>query len=192
MSLKHAWLIAAGLLFMLCPAVQAQEIKYTTYVMDHDYFSCEIPADWGFDRDAEGDEEYRIYEITIPVPGPMSDINLRCLLKDNEDFSGYQDFLNRNSRNVLGETKNSRESYGPVTKIKLAGRDAFSLRRDRTVFLHPESKSDESAAISEIIYVLPMEDGSFYVLHYRAAADRFQEFLPVFEHVAASFKPGKP
>jgi hypothetical protein len=172
------------------PAVP-QDAAYATFVMDHDYFSCLVPAAWELERDAEEDEEYRIFEFTVRPPEPRTSINVRYLLADNEDFAGYEDFLERNSKNVLGETKNARENYGPVEKVALAGRPAFRLRRDLMVYLNPYSKSDESASLKELLYVVPVEDGSFYVLEYSADASVYETYLPVFERVAASFKPGQ-
>ncbi|MGZ5478609.1 MAG: hypothetical protein ACXWGZ_03375 [Candidatus Aminicenantales bacterium] len=193
-----AWLaVVLPLLIGFCAAAQspspsgnpAQETEFKPYVMDHDYFSCEIPVAWDLQRDAEEDVEYGIYEIYLNAPAPMTSINVRYLLKDNGDFAGYKDFLERNSKNVLGETQNAREHYGPVQATKLGGTKAFELRRERMVYLHPESKSDESASLKEMLYIVPMKDGSFYVLHYTAEAAVFKEYLPVFERLAASFKP---
>lgn len=169
----------------------AQTIEYITFVMDHDYFSCLVPAAWELERNAEEDEEYRIFEFYARAPEPRTDINVRYLLADNGDFAGYRDFLERNSKNVLGETKNARENYGPVEKTALAGRPAFRLRRDRMVYLHPESKDDASASLKELLYVVPIADGSFYVLHFTADASAYETYLPVFERVAASLKPGQ-
>ena len=166
----------------------AQEPAFIPYVMEHGYFSCEIPAAWDLQRDPEEDAEYGIYEINLYAPAPLTGINIRCLLKDNEDFSGYRDFLERNSKNILGETRNARENYGPVTKTTLDGKPAFALKRDRMTYLHPESTSDESVRLIEDLYVLPMKDGSFYVLHYTAEADAYEEFRPVFERVVRSFR----
>ena len=186
----------AALLQATPPAAAAvtsgsQDPAFKTFIMDHGYFSCDIPADWEFERDAEEDEEYRIFEFYVQAPAPLTNINVRYLLADNEDFAGAEDFLERNSKNVLGETKNARESYGPVEKIALAGRPAFRLRRDRMVYLHPESKDDASASLKELLYVVPAADGSFYVLHYTAEASVYETYMPVFERVAASFKPGQ-
>ena len=77
-----------------------------------------------------------------------------------------------------------------MKKIKLWGRRAFELAREKLVFLHPETKSDESVQLKEKIYVLPAKAG-FYVLHFSAEKPAFEESLPVFEKVAKSFK-GKP
>ncbi len=166
----------------------AQKTAFIPYAMDHGYFTCEIPAEWPLDRDAEEDAEFRIYEITLNGPAPMTRINIRYLLKDNPDFPGYENFLDRNSRNALGETRNARENYGPVTETRVAGTKAFELRRERMVYLHPETTSDESVGLKELLYVVPLRDGSFYVLHFETQTSFFAEFLPVFERIVASFK----
>jgi hypothetical protein len=179
---------AALLLVALAGGAGAQEAAFKPYVMDNGYFSCDIPADWDLQRDAVEVEEYRIYEIALNGPARFTSIAVRYLLKDNSDFTGYKDFLSRNSKNVLGETDNPREHYGPVTKVRLDGRPAFELKRDRLTYLHPESTSDESVRLIEVLDVVPMKDGSFYVLHYTAEAGVFEEFLPVFKRVVGSFK----
>jgi len=167
---------------------RGQETAFEPYVMEHGYFSCDIPAGWDVRRDPAEDEDYRIFEIALDAPARFTSISVRCLLEDNADFAGYKDFLDRNSRNVLGETDNAREHYGPVTKTTLDGKPAFALKRDRMTYLHPESTSDESVRLIEDLYVLPMKDGSFYVLHYTAEADAYEEFRPVFERVVRSFR----
>jgi hypothetical protein len=158
--------------------------------MDHGYFSCSIPAAWTLEREKEKDEEYRIFEIQLLAPGenkaPAS-VFVSYYARDNEDFAGYEDFIGRNSKNALGETSSAREKYEPVGKIKLGGRRAFALAREKMVFLHPESKSDESVWLKEKMYVLPAKEG-FYVLHFSAPKDLFMENLPVFEKIAKSFK----
>lgn len=107
--------------------------------------------------------------------------------KDNEDFSDYKNFLERNSKNILGETKNSREKYGPAKKIQLNGGKGFEIDRERLVYLSPQSKSDVSEAIKELLYVLPSVTDGFYVLHYTAPREYFEDLLPVFKKVAGSF-----
>jgi ankyrin repeat protein len=165
--------------------------QYRNYVMDNNYFSCEIPIDWELTREKEKDEEYRIYEIMLtPKGGQISaSIVVSYYAKDNEDFSDHNNFLARNSRNILGETKNSREEYGPVKEVRLKGGAGFELGRERLVFLSPKSKSDASEAIKELLYVLPSSEGGFHVLHYKAPREFFDGLLPVFKKVAGSFMP---
>ncbi len=168
------------------PASAAED--YSRFVMDKQFYSCDIPSGWEVLRSPERDEDYRIFEIQLIAPKGGAFIYVSYYAKDNKDFWGYEDFLRRNSRNVAGETKNSRENYGPVKETLLNGRKAFELERARLVFLHPESKSDESAALREFFYVAPASDGGFYVLHYSSPQAIYDEYLPVLKRIASSFK----
>lgn len=175
------------------PKARAAAPQYKTYAMDNKYFSCSIPAAWALERDKDKDEQYKIYEIQLLAPksgkAPTS-IFVSYYAKDSEDFDGYQDYIDRNSTNALGETKSERENYEPVKKITLGKRKAFELSSETMEYLHPESKSDESVQLKEKLYVLPAVEG-FYVLKFNAPKTEFLENLPVFEKVAKSFK-GKP
>lgn len=186
----------------------ARQLK--KYTMDNNYFSCALPAGWRLEREKARDEEYKIYEIGLTAPqegaaakprptrgisgagavqpdkSPAT-IHVSYYAKDNTDFDGYEDFIERNSQNALGETKTEREVYEPVKKIKLNGRPASELARAKTVYLHPESKSDESVKLKEKLYILPARDG-FYVLHFTAPETVFPRYLKTFEQVAGSFK----
>jgi hypothetical protein len=171
-------------------AGDASAVEYRSYVMDRNQFSCEVPTDWDLTRDEERDDEYRIYGILLSRASGES-IDVSFYAADNEDFDGHEDFLARNSTNVLGETKTSREYYGPVRKVRLKGGKGFELERESLVYLSPQSKSDTSQAQKELLYVLPAAAGGFYVLHYTAPRELFQASLPVFRRVADSFAPRK-
>lgn len=192
-------ILAVSMLSLLAAAAcagaqaKAKGVQFKPYSMDNGYFSCSVPADWSLERDQEKDEQYKIYEIQLLSPkaekAPTS-IFVSYYARDNEDFNDYKDFVKSNSSNVAGETKNSREIFEPAKDIKLSGRKALLLARERVVSLHPKSKSDESVQLKEKLYVLPAQDG-FYVLHFSAQKTAFLANLPVFEKVAKSFK-GKP
>ncbi len=174
-------------------SASAKATQYAKYSMDNGYFSCSVPSDWELKREKDKDEEYKIYEIELVAPrsGKVpTTIFVSYYAKDNEDFNDHNDFIARNSKNAFGETSNAREQYGPVKDITLGGRKGFSLSRERSVFLHPESKSDESAQKKEKLYIVPAKEG-FFVLHFSAEKALFDANLKVFEKVAASFK-GKP
>ena len=192
-------ILTVSMLFLMAAAACAgaqdntQGVQFKNYAMDNDYFSCSVPADWTLERDKDRDEEYKIYEIQLLAPqaekAPVS-VFVSYYARDNEDFNGHEDFVKRNSRNVAGETKTSREVFDPVRNITLAGRKGVELSRTRMVSLHPKSKSDESVQLKEKIYVLPAKEG-FYVLHFSAPEAAFLTNLPVFEKIAESFK-GRP
>lgn len=178
-----------------CAGVPAKgaAATYKKYSMDNNYFSCSIPSGWDLNRDKDEDEKYKIYEIQLDFPSAgkaPTTIKVSYYSKESTDFSGYQNFLDRNSSNALGETKSERELYEPVKKIKLAGRKAFELSREMMQYLHPESKSDESVQLKEKLYVVPAKEG-FYVISFSAEKTDYLANLPVFEKVAKSFK-GKP
>lgn len=174
-------------------SAKAKAPQFVEYAMEGGYFACQVPAGWTQQREKDRDEEYKIYEVQLLAPksGKVpTTMFVSYYAKDNEDFSGHGDFIARNSKNALGETKNERELYYPVKETALAGRKAFELARDRTVYLHPQSKSEESAAMKEKMYILPAKEG-FYVLRFSAEKPAFTADLKTFEKVAASFK-GKP
>lgn len=171
------------------PGKSESSEQFIKYAMDENYFTCEIPATWQLERDSEKDAEYKIYEIQLIGPNAdnsPSEIYVSYYAQDNEDFTDYNNFLVRNSKNILGETKSKREKYGPINNVVLKGRKAFVLERERMVYLHPQSKSDESTYVKDKIYVLPAKDG-FYVLHYSAPKVCYDEQLSVFERVVQTF-----
>lgn len=174
--------LAAIFAVTICVIAAEQDRRY---VMDQNYFSCDIPAGWELSRDKDKDEDYKIYEIQL-VKASAS-IFVSYYAADNEDFNGYRDFIKRNSVNVLGETRNTRENYEPVKEKTIGTRRGFELMRERLVYLHPQSKSDESTSLKEKHYVLPAKTG-FYVLHLSAPKAIFPEAVQVFEKIADSFK----
>lgn len=181
-----------SLMAAACAGAQAKgkAAQFKNFAMENNYFSCSVPAAWSLERDKDKDEEYKIYEIQLlaPVSGKApTSIFVSYYAKDNADFNDHADFVRRNSRNVAGETRNSRENYEPVKNITLAGRAAMLLARERMVFLHPTTKSDESVQLKEKLYVLPAKAG-FYVLHFSAPKDSFLANVATFEKIAKSFK----
>jgi hypothetical protein len=201
--MKNLILFVSALFFMAASACAGAAVKggasararvqFKAYSMDNNYFACSIPEAWSLEREKEKDERYKIYEIQLLAPesekAPTS-VFVSYYAKDNEDFNSHQDYIDRNSKNIAGETKSPRERYEPVKKTTLGGRSGFMLTRERMVYLHPESKSDDSVQLKEKMYILPAKEG-FYVLHFSAAKTAFLENLPVFEKIAKSFK-GKP
>jgi hypothetical protein len=162
--------------------------KFVPYAIEGGYFSCEVPEGWSQERSPEQDKEYNIFEVQLLGPGgkaPTS-IFVSYYSADNEDFTDHENFIARNSRNALGQTKGRRETYQPVKKARLAGREAFVLEREKQAFLHPQSKSDESVQLKEKLYVLPAKPG-FYVLHFSAEKKAFDKHLASFERAAKSF-----
>ena len=158
-----------------------------------DYFTCDIPASWEVKREKEKEAKTRIYKITLLAPvsdkGPVA-IYAAYYSKGSKVFAVYKDFIERNSKNILGETESPTEKFGPVKETILAGLKAFEFESEIKEYIHPENKSEESVQLKEKIYVLPAKEG-FYALRFSAPKAAFTENLPVFERIAKSFK-GKP
>lgn len=190
--LAAAFLFCLPSLLTAADAVKPPDSK--AYSMDEDRFSCVIPADWKFTRDASYEEEDGIYGIELAAPKPGKApvlIFVTYYAPGNADFKGHDDFLARNSKNALGETKSPTETYGPVKKAEVGKSKAkgFSLARERKRFLHPEGKSEESVVLRELMYVVPAAaKGGFHVLHFSAPKADYGRYLPVFRRVADSFK----
>lgn len=190
--------LAAAVLFCLPSLAAAKDAvkppESKVYRMDKGYFSCVIPADWQFTRDTAYEEEDGIYGIELAAPksgkAPVL-IFVTYYTPDNADFKGHEDFIKRNSRNVLGETKSPTETYGPVKKTAVgkAKAPAFTMVNEEKRFLHLESKSEESVVLREMFYVVPAaKKGGFHVLHFSAPKADYGKYLPVFRRLADSFK----
>ena len=163
--------------------------EYLYFKMENNYFSCEIPKNWELKRNREKEQKSNIYKIELL--GPRAE-NAPILIyaahyrKGSATFADYKDFIERNSKNILGETKSDTEKFSPVTETSLAGKKAFEFDREIKEYLHPESNSEESVVIKEKFYVIPAKEG-FFVLHYYAPKAAFVQHLSVFNHIACTF-----
>ncbi|HOI43656.1 MAG TPA: hypothetical protein PK523_11990, partial [Elusimicrobiales bacterium] len=152
------------------------------------------PAGWQFAHDEEYEEEDGIYGIELSAPRSgkaPSVIYVTYYAAGNADFKDKDDFIKRNSRNALGETKSPTETYGPVKKtvVGKSKSPAFTMVNEEKRFLYPESKSEESVVMKEIFYVVPSaKKGGFHVLHFSAPKADYGKYLPVFRRLADSFK----
>ncbi|HNT96672.1 MAG TPA: hypothetical protein PKK31_00225 [Elusimicrobiales bacterium] len=189
--------LAAALLLAAAPAAAKeapQSPKYKAYTMPGDYFSCELPSDWQFTHDEAYQEEDGIYGIELAAPKAgkaPAVIYVTYYAPGNADFKDKDDFVRRNSRNALGETKSPTETYGPVKKtvVGKAKAAAFTMVNEEKRFLYPESRSEESVVMKEMFYVVPAaKGGGFHVLHFSAAKADYGKYLPVFRRLADSFK----
>jgi hypothetical protein len=155
-----------------------------------DRFSCVPPAGWEVTRDRAKEGKTRIQKLELAGPGadkaPVL-IYAAFYGAGNTSFAGYEDFIERNSKNILGETVSETEKFSPVKKITLSGKKAFKFDSEIKEYLHPESKSEESVVIKEDFYVVPAGDG-FFVLHYYSPASAFKKHLPVFKKFVAACK----
>jgi hypothetical protein len=171
-------------------AVVAKKPASAAAVVSSDRFICAAPAGWESRRDREKESKTRIQKLELL--GPRAEkapvfIYASFYGAANTAFAGYEDFIERNSKNILGETESDTEKFSPVTKTTLAGKKAFAFDSEIKEYLHPESKSEESVIIKEKFYVVP-ERGGFFVLHYYAPSSAFNKHLAVFRKFVSSCK----
>jgi hypothetical protein len=171
------------------PAKPAQAEKYSRYNMDS--FTCEVPGSWELKRDKENELKAKVRKLELVGPragdAPVL-IYAAHYRKASATFANYKDFIERNSKNILGETESDTEKFSPVKETSLAGKKAFEFDSEIKEYLHPENKSDESVMIKEKFYVIPAKDG-FFVLHYYSPVSAFNKNLPVFKKLVSTFKP---
>ena len=188
--------ILTMLLAFCLPACSGQVRKtasapaFKVFAMEDKSFSCEVPSSWQLKRDLEKEKGDKTPQLELL--GPRSDkspviIYMAFYSAAGDYFSGYKDFIGRNSKDPWGETENK---YGPVKETKLNGRRAFVFDREVKTSLNPESPSGETVQILEKFYVIPAADG-FFALHFYAPKPAYKTHLAVFERIAKSFK-GKP
>lgn len=163
--------------------------KFQKYVMDNNYFTCQIPSDWELHRNKAEDEEYKIYEVRLFSPSPnKTSITISYYAQDNEDFKDYKNFIERNTHDGIGRKESDIGKYSDSISIQLNGRKAFKIDRELKEYTSLDTKDSESYWLKEMIIVFPASKG-FYVLHYSAKKENFQKHLPIFDNIVKSFKP---
>lgn len=163
--------------------------EYLYFKMENNYFSCEIPKNWELKRNREKEQKSNIYEIELLGPraekAPVM-IYAAYYARGNNVFKDHADFIERNSKNILGETQSDTEKFSPVKRTMLNKKEAFEFESEIQEYLHPESNSEESVVIKEKFYVIPAKEG-FFVLHYYAPEAAFVQHLSVFNRIACTF-----
>ena len=171
-------------------SVKVAAVKKTAPAAAQDRFTCTPPAGWEAKRDRGNEARTGIQKLELLGPGaeraPVI-IYASFYGAASTAFAGYEDFIERNSKNILGETESDTEKFSPVAQTELAGKKAFVFDSEIKEYPHPESKSEESVMVKEKFYVAPAQ-GGFFVLHYYAPASAFGKYLPVFRKFAASCK----
>jgi len=160
---------------------------FKKFAMEDKSFSCDVPAAWEQKRDLE--KEKRDKTPQLQLLGPRAEkapvmIYAAFYAKEGSYFTGYKNFIDRNSKDSWGETE---DKYSPVKETVMAGRKAFVFDREVKTSLNPENPSSESVQIMEKFYVIPAKDG-FFLLHFYAPKAAAKQYLPDFERMAKTFK----
>lgn len=160
---------------------------YKAFAIEDKTFSCDVPADWQQQRDLEKEKRDKTPQLQLlgarAENSPVM-IYAAFYAQEGDYFDGYQDFIDRNSKDSWGDTE---DKYSAVKETALGGRKAFVFDREVKTSLNPESPSGETVQIMEKFYVLPAK-GGFYALHFYAPKSVYKKHLPVFERLAKTFK----
>jgi len=186
------------------------ESKSFELVTVRNFFSCEVPANWLKDVDYFGlsQDEKKVYGFSLTGPH-YGDIPIRIsayyYAKGNLMYKSIERYIRAFSQPVLGVALEG-SSDDKITTLMLSGKEVKMFERIKNEYV-PFSNiirpSDEPAKndprvyerremkaravpVKERFVVIPAESG-FYALRYTAPADKYQEFLPIFEKVTASF-----
>lgn len=181
---------------------EIKEIKpepYETFVMEHDYFSCLIPANWKLKRDKEGGEKTGVFEIKLTKPDkakpedgeryffPDPFIYIGYFTKNNNQNKTYDSFIMDYEKLVQKRQGSDKGQYEKPKNIKFHGKEAQEL-----VYEVYQAKPRGPLFTNEYwlkakFFVVKAKDG-FYVLAYKSPKEFYDNYLAIFEEVVKSFK----
>lgn len=174
---------------------------YEKFVMDHNYFACLIPIRWKLDRDKEGDEKAGIFEIKLTVPDkakpedgekyfvPDPFIYAGFYSAHNNQKKTYESFTADYEKLVQKRQNSDRSRYEKPKDIKFDGRKAKEYAYEVYQDIPRGPLFTTKYWLKAKFIVIKAKDG-FYVLAYKSPGESYDKYLPVFEEVVKSFKPG--
>ncbi|MCK5358031.1 MAG: hypothetical protein KAJ48_06510 [Elusimicrobiales bacterium] len=169
---------------------EASASGFKRFIMDKEYFLCDIPEAWEFSKMEERKNRKGAYGLQVVGPriGDAPTLaRVTFYLRENVYFNGHEDFIESNSKDIFGDTKTETDTYGPVEKIKLNDRIAYRFESEVQSNVNPESKSGKFIMIKEKLYVVPGEKG-FHVLRFMSSSSAYDKYLPIFEEMVYSFR----
>ncbi len=174
---------------------------YETFEMDNKYFSCLIPVRWKMERDKEGDEKAGIYEITLTRPDdtkpeegeryflPKPFIYAGYYTKNNNQKKTFERFTADYEKHAQKKQDSDRSRYEKPKDIKFNGREAKEYAYEVYQDIPRGPLFTTKYWLKAKFIVVKARDG-FYVLAYKSPSEFYEKYLPVFEEVVKSFKPG--
>ncbi len=160
------------------------------YVIEGNYFKCELPDGWSINRNKISDEASKVYGMEAVGPRTKQGVPVRITVDyysaNNTLFKNSSEYIDRNSKESLIKIKG--DKYGPVKTITVSGRKAKTFEKETSIYLPPNSPMAVEIPIKRKLVVLPASEG-FYVLYYDAPASVYEEYFPCFERVLESFTP---
>jgi len=175
---------------------------YETFAMDHGYFTCLIPAKWKLARDKAGDEKAGVFEIQLTVPDKAKpEDGEKYFVPDPLVYAGFYSAGNnqgktfesftRDYEELSKKRKNSEKSrYESPKKIDFNGKEALEYVYEVYQQIPRGPLFTTKYWLKAKFIVIKAQSGGFYVLAFKSPAEFYDQYLPVFEEVARSFKIG--
>jgi hypothetical protein len=182
------------------PAVK--EIKpepFDKFVMDHDYFTCYLPANWKLERDREGDEKAGIFEINLTMPEkakpedgekyffPDPLIYVGYYSNDPQQNQTYESYLKDYEELALKREGSEKSRYEKRKPIKFNEKEASEI----TYEVYQEKPRGPLVTtkywLKAKFIVIKAKEG-FYVLAYKSPQEFYDQYLPAFEETVATFQ----
>ena len=179
-----------------------KEVKpepFDKFVMDHDYFTCYLPAYWKLARDREGDEKTGIFEINLTMPEKAKpEDGEKYFFPDPLIYVGYYSKTNQQNKTYESFSKD----YEELALKNEGSAKSHYEKPQQIIFNEKEAKEINYEVYQEIprgplfvtkywlkakFIVVKAKEG-FYVLAYKSPSEFYDRYLPVFEEVAKTFK----
>jgi len=173
---------------------------YETFKMDHDYFTCLIPTKWKLERDKGADEKAGIFEIKLTKPDKAKpEDGERYFVPDPFIYAGYYAAKNKQGKTyesftkdyeeLLQKRQNSEKSRYEVPKnISINGKEAKEYVYEVFQEIPRGPLFSTKYWLKARFIVIKAKSNGFYVLAYKSPGEFYDQYLPVFEEVANSFK----
>lgn len=172
---------------------------FDKFVMDHDYFACDLPAHWKLARDKEGDEKAGIFEISLTMPDkakpedgeiyffPDPLIYAGYYAKNNKQNKTYESFIKDYKELALKREGSDKSRYEKPKEIIFNGKEATEITYEVYQDIPRGPLFETKYWLKAKFLIIKAREG-FYVLAFKSPREFYDEYLPVFEAAAKTFK----
>jgi len=181
---------------------ELKEVKpepFDHFVMDHDYFSCYLPARWKLERDQAGDERAGIYEINLTMPEkakpedgdkyyqPDPLIYVGYYAENNQEKKTREGFLQDYDELAKKREGSDQSHFDRPKSITFDGKEAWEI----TYEVYQELPHGPLFTIKfwlKVKFIMVKAKDGFYVLAYKSPVEFHEQYLPAFEEVVGTFR----
>ena len=173
---------------------------YKTFVMEHDYFTCLIPANWKLKKDKKGGKKTGIFEIKLTKPDkakpedgeryffPDPLIYVGYYTGNNNQNKTYESFIMDYEKLVQKRQGSDKARYEKPKNIRFNGKEAQEHVCE-VYQAKPRGPLFTTEYWLKAKFIVAKAKDSFYVLAYKSPKEFYDNYLAVFKEVVKSFKP---